>query len=256
MMWNDYFNGKVALVTGSATGMGRATALLFAEAGAKVVVADIQTEAGEKTAADIREAGGEARFVQVDVSKADDVKAMVDRTVGWYGRLDCAFNNAGVFYESELTADCTEEIWDKSIAINLKGIFLCMKYELPVMVAQGGGAIVNTSSVNAFRVLPRSAAYTAAKFGVIGLTRMAAVEYGAMGIRVNAICPGAIVTPMFEKGIALDPSRLERIKHTRPLGKAADPIEIAKSALFLCSDQANHITAHALPVDGGYIGAA
>jgi NAD(P)-dependent dehydrogenase (short-subunit alcohol dehydrogenase family) len=255
-MWNDYFKDKVALVTGAATGMGRSTAMLFAEAGARVVVADVAVEDGERTVAEIRAAGGEARFVRVDVSQSSEVQAMVERTVDWYGRLDCAFNNAGVFYEDQPTADCTEEIWDKTIAIDLKGVFLCLKYELPQMVKQGGGAIVNTSSVNAFRVLPRSAAYTAAKFGVIGLTRMAAVEYGAMGIRVNAICPGAIMTPMFDKGIALDPSRLERIKHTRPLGRAADPIEIAKAALFLCSDQANHITAHALPVDGGYIGAA
>jgi NAD(P)-dependent dehydrogenase (short-subunit alcohol dehydrogenase family) len=256
-MYNGYFEGKVAVVTGSATGMGRSTAMLFAEAGAKVVVADVAVELGEKTVADIREAGGEARFVKVDVSSSADVEAMVARTVEWYGRLDCAFNNAGVFLESEPTADCTEEIWDKTIAIDLKGVFLCMKYQLPVMVKQRGGAIVNTSSVNAYRVLPRSPAYTAAKFGVIGLTRMAAVEYGQMGIRVNAICPGSIMTPMMERGMALDPTRsLERIRTTRPLGTPADPIEIAKSALFLCSDQANHITAHALPVDGGYIGAA
>jgi NAD(P)-dependent dehydrogenase (short-subunit alcohol dehydrogenase family) len=256
-MWNDYFSGKVALVTGAATGMGRATALLFAQAGAKVVVADIAVEAGEKTVADINEAGGDARFVRVDVSKAADVKAMVDKTVDWYGRLDCAFNNAGVFLEGDLTADCTEEIFDTTVAINMKGVFLCMKYELPQMVKQGAGTIVNTSSVNACRVLPRSVAYTAAKFGVVGMTRMAAVEYGAMGIRVNAILPGAIMTPMFDKGLALDPTRgLERIKNTRPLGKPADPIEIAKSTLFLCSDLANHITGHALAVDGGYVGAA
>ncbi|HLY54906.1 MAG TPA: SDR family oxidoreductase [Stellaceae bacterium] len=256
-MYDDFFRGKVALVTGAATGMGRSTALLFAQAGAKVVLADVADEAGEKTLADIRAAGGDARYLHVDVSSTADVRNMVDKTVEWFGRLDCAFNNAGIFLEGEKLADCTEEIWDKTIAVDLKGVFLCLKYELPVMVRQGGGAIVNTASVNAMRVLPKSAAYTAAKFGVVGLTRMAAVEYGGSGVRVNAILPGSIMTPMMERGLALDPTRgMERIKATRPLGVAADPIEIAKSCLFLCSDQANHITGHSLAVDGGYVGAA
>ena len=181
---------------------------------------------------------------------------MVDQTLQWFGRLDCAFNNAGVIEENEPLADVSEETWDRTIDVNLKGVFLCMKYEIPVMQKQGGGAIVNTSSVNAHRILRNTAAYTASKFGVIGLTRMAAVEYGGDGIRVNAICPGAIFTPMMQAATAADPSRLERIKHTRPLGKVADPIVIANACLWLCSDQAAHITAHSLNVDGGYVGAA
>jgi NAD(P)-dependent dehydrogenase (short-subunit alcohol dehydrogenase family) len=251
------FEGKVALVTGAATGMGRATALAFAAAGAKVVVADIAREAAEQTVADIAAAGGEARFARTDVSNAADVEAMVARTLDWFGRLDCAFNNAGVFLEGERLADCTEEIWDRTVGINLKGVFLCLKYELPQMARLGGGAIVNTASGNAVRILPKSAAYTASKFGVIGLTRMAAVEYGGDGIRVNAIIPGAIKTPMMERGIALDPTRgLERIRQTRPLGHAAEPDVIAEAAMWLCSDRASHVTGIALPVDGGYTAAA
>ena len=255
-MYDGYYEGKVALVTGSATGMGRTTAIEFARAGAKVIVADWNEAAGRATADEIVQAGGDAHYVKVDVSKEASVKAMVDKTVELYGRLDCAFNNAGVMEESSNLAELEEDMWDRIVNVNMKGVWLCMKYELPVKVAQGKGAIVNTSSVNAFRILPRCAAYTASKFGVIGLTRTAAVEYGPMGIRVNAICPGAIMTPMMESAVVADPSRLERIKHTRPLGRAADPIEIANSALFLCSDLARHITAHSLPVDGGYIGAA
>jgi NAD(P)-dependent dehydrogenase (short-subunit alcohol dehydrogenase family) len=255
-MYDGYFEGKVALVTGSATGMGRSTAIEFGKAGARVIVADWNEKAGQATADEIVAQGGVAKYVKVDVSKGASVKAMVDATIDAYGRLDCAFNNAGVMEESANLAELDEDMWDRIIDVNMKGVWLCMKYELPVMVAQGKGAIVNTSSVNAFRILPRCAAYTASKFGVIGLTRTAAVEYGPMGVRVNAICPGAIRTPMMESAVAADPSRLERIKHTRPLGRVADPIEIANAALFLCSDYARHITAHSLPVDGGYIGAA
>ena len=256
MMWDDFYCDKVALVTGSATGMGRSTALRFAKAGAKVIVADWNEKGGRATAAEIIESGGTAAYVKVDVGNAASVKAMVDRTIELYGRLDCAFNNAGIMEESCKLGDLEEDMWDRIVDVNMKGVWLCMKYEIPVMVAQGKGAIVNTSSVNAFRILPNCAAYTASKFGVIGLTRTAAVEYGGAGIRVNAICPGAIMTPMMESAVAADPSRLERIKHTRPLGKPADPMVIADAALFLCSDLASHITAHSLPVDGGYIGAA
>jgi NAD(P)-dependent dehydrogenase (short-subunit alcohol dehydrogenase family) len=181
---------------------------------------------------------------------------MVDQTIEWYGRLDCAFNNAGVMEENAKLADIDESLWDRIININMKGVFLCMKYELPVMVRQGKGAIVNTSSVCAARILPNCASYTASKFGVVALTRTAAVEYGGSGIRVNAILPGAIATPMVRAAVEADPSRLERVKHTRPLGKVAEPIVIAKAAMWLCSDEAAHITGHSLPVDGGYVGAA
>jgi len=252
----EFYTGKVVLVTGAATGMGETSAVEFARAGAKVVVADWNEEAGRATVADIIDAGGDAKFVQVDVSNSQSVKAMVDQTLAWYGRLDCAFNNAGIMEENAKLADLDEAMFDRIVAINMKGVFLCMKYELPVMVAQGKGAIVNTSSVCAARILPHCAAYTASKFGVVALTRSAAVEYGGAGVRINAILPGAIATPMAKAAIAADPARLERIKHTRPLGKVAEPMVIAKAAMWLCSDDAEHITGHALPVDGGYVGAA
>jgi NAD(P)-dependent dehydrogenase (short-subunit alcohol dehydrogenase family) len=252
----DFYAGKVVLVTGAATGMGETSAVEFAKAGAKVVVADWNEDAGRATVADIIETGGEAKFVKVDVSNSESVKAMVDQTIAWYGRLDCAFNNAGIMEENAKLADVDEAMFDRIVAVNMKGVFLCMKYELPVMVAQGKGAIVNTSSVCAVRILPNCAAYTASKFGVVALTRSAAVEYGGSGVRINAILPGAIATPMAKAAVAADPARLERIKHTRPLGKVAEPIVIAKAAMWLCSDDAEHITGHALPVDGGYVGAA
>lgn len=254
--YGDYYKDKIVLITGAATGIGEASALAFAEAGAKVVVADWNVKEGQGTVDAINNSGGEARFVQVDVSDSKSVKAMVDQTVEWFGRIDCAFNNAGVMEENEKLADVDEDRWDRIIGVNLKGVFLCMKYELPVMAAQGGGAIVNTSSVCAARILPNCASYTASKFGVVGLTRCAAVEYGEANIRVNAILPGAIATPMAEAAWAIDPSRLERIKHTRPLGRVAKGDVIAKAAMYLCSDDAGHVTGHALPVDGGYVGAA
>jgi NAD(P)-dependent dehydrogenase (short-subunit alcohol dehydrogenase family) len=252
----DFYVGKVVLVTGAATGMGETSAVEFAKAGAKVVVADWNEDAGRATVADIIETGGEAKFVKVDVSNSESVKAMVDQTIAWYGRLDCAFNNAGIMEENAKLADVDEAMFDRIVAVNMKGVFLCMKYELPVMVAQGKGAIVNTSSVCAARILPNCAAYTASKFGVVALTRSAAVEYGGSGVRINAILPGAIATPMAKAAVAADPARLERIKHTRPLGKVAEPIVIAKAAMWLSSDDAEHITGHSLPVDGGYVGAA
>jgi len=252
----DFYTGKVVLVTGAATGMGETSAIEFAKAGAKVVVADWNEAEGRATVAQITAAGGAAQYVKVDVSSAASVKAMVDKTIAWYGRLDCAFNNAGIMEENAKLADLDEAMFDRIVAVNMKGVFLCMKYELPVMVAQGKGAIVNTSSVCAARILPNCAAYTASKFGVVALTRTAAVEYGGSGVRINAILPGAIATPMAKAAIAADPERLERIKHTRPLGKVAEPMVIAKAAMWLCSDDAEHITGHALPVDGGYVGAA
>jgi NAD(P)-dependent dehydrogenase (short-subunit alcohol dehydrogenase family) len=252
----DFYTGKVVLITGAATGMGETSAVEFARAGAKVVVADRNEEQGRATVTAIRAAGGDAQFVKVDVSDAASVRAMVDKTLESYGRLDCAFNNAGIMEENAKLADVDEAMFDRIVAVNMKGVFLCMKYELPVMAAQGKGAIVNTSSVCAARILPNCAAYTASKFGVVALTRSAAVEYGASGVRINAILPGAIATPMAMAAIEADPARLERVKHTRPLGNVAEPIVIAKAAMWLCSDEAGHITGHALPVDGGYVGAA
>jgi NAD(P)-dependent dehydrogenase (short-subunit alcohol dehydrogenase family) len=254
--YNGFYQGKVVIVTGAAMGMGQTSAEEFAKAGAKVVVADWAEDAGRKTVEGIKAAGGTAHFVKTDVSSAASVKNMVDETIRQYGRLDVAFNNAGIMEENAPLAEIDEAMWDRIVDITRTGVFLCMKYQLPEMIKAGGGAIVNTSSVCAARILPHCAAYTASKFGVVGLTRMAAVEYGKYNIRVNAILPGAIMTPMTKAATDADPSRLERVKHTRPLGRVADPMVIAKAALWLCSDEAEHITAHSLPVDGGYVGAA
>ena len=204
----EFYTGKVVMITGAATGMGETSAIEFAKAGAKVVVADWNEAEGQATVDEITRSGGDAKFVKVDVSNAESVKSMVARTLDWYGRLDCAFNNAGIMEENSKLADVDEAMFDRIIAVNMKGVFLCMKYELPVMVAQGKGAIVNTSSVCAARILPNCAAYTASKFGVVALTRSAAVEYGGSGVRINAILPGAIATPMAKAAIAVDPARL------------------------------------------------
>src|SRR5713101_5871674 len=241
--------GKVALVTGAGSGIGRASALAFSREGAKVIVADVVVEGGEETVSMIKKTGGEALFVRADVSKATEVATLISTAVATYGRLDCAHNNAGIEGAAATTVECTEESWDHIITINLKGVWLCMKYEIPQMLKQGAGAIVNTSSGAGLIGLPRSGAYVASKHGVVGLTKTAALEYAKAGIRVNAVCPGVIDTPMVQR----IPELIEAFTAAEPIGRLGKPEEIAEAVVWLCSDAASFVTGHAMAVDGGYV---
>jgi NAD(P)-dependent dehydrogenase (short-subunit alcohol dehydrogenase family) len=247
------FDGKVALVTGGSSGIGRAAAEAFARAGARTVVSDVDEAGGNETVEAIQAAGGTATFVKCDVSSAADVENMVRHARSAYGRLDCAFNNAGIEGELANTVDCTEENWDRTLEINLKGVWLCMKYEIPVMLEHGGGSIVNCASVAGlvgFRNLP---AYCASKGGVVELTRATALEYSDAGIRVNAICPGVIRTPMVERVTAGNPEVEAQYTALEPIGRMGEPDEIADAALWLCSDHSSFIIGHALAADGGLV---
>ena len=247
--------GKVSLVTGGSSGIGRASALAFAREGAKVIIGDVRVAGGQETATMIKEARGEAMFVKTDVSKAGEVEAMVHKAIEVYGRLDCAFNNAGIGGKLFTPiADYSEEDWDRLIAINLKGVWLCMRYEIRQMLKQGGGTIVNTSS-GAGLVGSRfaGAAYSASKHGVLGLTKTAALEYARNGIRVNAVCPNAIQTPMGDDLFRDDPQREAQIANSLPIGRWGKPAEVAEAVVWLCSDGASFVTGHAMAVDGGYV---
>ena len=247
------FDGKVALVTGGSSGIGRAAAGAFAREGAWTVVADVNVAAGQETVEQIQAADGTATFVQCDVSDAADVENMVRHARSAYGRLDCAFNNAGIEGELANTADCTEENWDRTLGVNLKGVWLCMKYEIPAMLEHGAGSIVNCASVAGlvgFRNLP---AYCASKGGVVELTRATALEYSDAGIRVNAICPGVIRTPMVERVTAGNPEVEAQYMALEPIGRMGEPEEIADAALWLCSDRSSFVTGHALAADGGLV---
>ena len=243
--------GKVALVTGGSSGIGRASSLSFAREGAKVVVADINSDGGEETVSSIQEAGGESTFVHVDVSRNANVEAMVRKVVEVYGRIDCAHNNAGI--EGEITArvhQYSEDTWDRLMDINLKGVWLCMKYEITEMLRQGGGAIVNTASVAGLVGSRMLSAYTASKHGVVGLTRVAALEYAQDGIRVNAVCPGIIDTPMVQRLITGMEGYESRIPSRQPVGRLGTPQEVAEAVVWLSSDAASFVTGHAMTVDG------
>ncbi|MCY4385970.1 MAG: SDR family oxidoreductase [Desulfurellaceae bacterium] len=248
----ETFKSKVALVTGGSSGIGRATALAFAQRGARVVVADLGVEGGEETASLIQNTGGEALFIQTDVAQANEIEHLVGKTVETYGQLDCALNNAGIAGDLSLTADCSEEHWNRVMSINLRGVWLCMKHELPQMLKQGSGAIVNTASVLGLVGIIGQAAYVAAKHGVVGLTKTAALEYAKSGIRVNAVCPGVIQTPMVEGVINAQPELTEGLLALEPVGRLGKPEEIAQTAVWLCSDAASFVTGHSMAADGGY----
>lgn len=244
---------QTAVVTGAAGGIGRKTAERFAEAGANVLVTDIDEEGGAETVEQIESAGGEAMFLQVDVSDADDVEEMVETALNTYGSLDVAHNNAGI--EGNQTASLAEHTadeWQQVIDINMTGVWHCLKHEIRAMVDNGGGAIVNTSSIAGLSAAG-GAAYAAAKHGVIGLTRVAASEYAENGIRVNAVCPGVIDTEMVGRAEQQDPEEIQQFVMMQPLGRKGQPEEVAAAVFWLCSEDASFVTGSAYPVDGGYM---
>ena len=248
----NLFAGKVAFVTGGASGIGRAAALAFARQGASVVVADVSDEGNQETARLIEHEGGRALAVRCDVRRGEEVKAALDKTMEVFGRLDAAFNNAGIEPRKPApTADYDEEEWNRIIDIDLRGVFLCMKHEIPLMLKSGGGAIVNTSSGAGVIGIKGSPAYTAAKHGVIGLTRAAALDYAAQNIRVNAVCPGYIDTPMMGRFTGGTPEGRAKVTSEEPIGRMGRPEEIASAVRWLCSDGGAFTVGHALVVDGG-----
>lgn len=245
--------GKIALVTGGSTGIGKASSLIFAREGATVVVSDINVEGGEGTVRAIRDAGGQGIFIKADVSRRADVEALVGKAVEAYGRLDCAFNNAGVAGTiGASTHEYPDESWDRVIGTNLKGVWLCMKYEIPQMLEQGGGAIVNTASIWGLVGAAGAAAYVASKHGVVGLTRAAALEYGPQGIRINAVNPGTIRTPILDPFLLAIPEFESMMTARHPIGRIGMPEEVAEAVVWLCSDKASFVIGQNLPVDGGY----
>lgn len=246
------FAGKVAFVTGAASGIGRAAVLAFAREGASVVAADVSEQGNQETVRMIEEQGGRAVAVRCDVTQAVDVKAAVAKAVEAFGRLDFAFNNAGIEPKNPApAADYDEEEWNRIIDINLRGVFLCMKYEIPLILKQGGGAIVNTSSGAGIIGIKGSPAYTAAKHGLIGLTKAAALDYAGQKLRVNAVCPGYIDTPMMGRFTGDTPEGRAKVVAEEPVGRMGTPEEIAAAVIWLCSDSAAFVVGHALVIDGG-----
>lgn len=251
------FDGQVAVVTGGSSGIGESAVRQFAERGAAVVVADVDVDVGEAVAASVRDDGGQATFVETDVRSSEDAAAMVETAVDSYGRLDFALNNAGIRGERHPIQEYPEDAWQRVIDTNLTGVWNCVKHELRQLDAQGdGGAIVNTASVVGKSGLPDGSSYSAAKHGVIGVTKTAAMEVGDSDIRVNAVCPGYIDTPMIQSQgdrVSTDEEALEEIRALHPMDRLGDPDEVASAAVWLCSEDASYITGDALNVDGGFL---
>ena len=246
---------KIALITGGSSGIGRAASQLFAREGAKVVIADINVDGGQETLRRIEDSGGEAHFVKTDISQSAEVDSLVKKIIEIHGRLDCAYNNAGISGgDFSSIVDHTEETWDLVYKTNLKGTWLCMKYEIPIMLEQGSGAIVNTSSTSGMMSGGKfRSAYSATKAGIVSLSKVAALEYAEYGLRVNVICPSATRTPLLEEFFELNPAVESDFIAQTPRGRIGTPEEVAEGALWLCSDASSHVTGHALAIDGGYL---
>ena len=244
------FKNKVALVTGASFGIGRATAILFAQKGAKVVLVDWLENS--ETIETITAFGGEALFIKCDVSQPSEVQKMIQKAISTYGQLDYAFNNAGIEGTSATVTECTEENWDKTISVNLKGIWACMKYEIPEILKHGSGAIVNCASIAGLVGYIGLPAYVASKHGIIGLTKTAALENAKLGIRVNAVCPGAIKTPMIDRLTGNKKEVEAQFAAQEPIGRLGNPNEVANAVIWLCSDASSFVTGHAMAVDGGW----
>lgn len=249
------FEGKVAIVTGGSFGIGRATAVAFARQGANVVVADLIEDNENETIKLIESTGSKTLFVKCDVSNSNEVSNLVEKTIARFGKIDFAFNNAGIEGLSAITHECTESNWDNTININLKGIWLCMKNEIPAMLKNNKGIIINCASVAGLVGFPGSPAYVASKHAVVGLTKTAALEYAKQGIRVNAVCPGVIHTAMIDRLTGKDKEVEKQFTNMEPVGRMGNPEEVAEAVIWLCSDAASFITGVALPVDGGFTSA-
>jgi NAD(P)-dependent dehydrogenase (short-subunit alcohol dehydrogenase family) len=244
---------KVAIVTGGSSGIGRATAVALAKQGVKVTVAARRAKEGEETVRLVKEAGSDGIFVKTDVTNENDVRSLVEKTVKQYNRLDYAFNNAGIEEMTTPLIDQTSEVFDQIMNVNVKGVWLCMKYEIPKMISTGGGAIVNTSSGAGVIGYPQQPIYIASKHAVLGLTKSAALEYAKSGIRINAIAPGVVETEMVERVAEDDKQLIESLKSITPIGRIGDPQEIANAVVWLLSDKASFVLGHTLLVDGGAV---